>query len=102
MTFLLMFDITGKDEYRSKAEDFMSDLLSLPTTGQGLVWTSSSQWGSLRYAGNFAMFAIQANPHVLKGALVGGPDQSDNYNDDRTNFVSNEVATDYNAGFQSA
>ena len=27
------------------------------------------------------------NPHVLKGALVGGPDQSDNYNDDRTNFV---------------
>ena len=54
---------------------------------------------------------------MLKGALVGGPDRNDNYNDDRTNFVvgrdffetlndiffqSNEVATDYNAGFQSA
>jgi len=167
MTFLLMFDVTRKAEYRAKAEDFMSDLLSLPTTGQGLVWTSSSEWGSLRYAGNFAMFAIQAhhlgimedesfafaetqihyalgdagrsyvcgfgnnppkrphhraascpgpgqpcgwdyynspepNVHVLKGALVGGPDRNDNYNDDRTNFVSNEVATDYNAGFQSA
>ena len=39
---------------------------------------------------------------VLNGALVGGPDHNDNYNDDRGNFVSNEVATDYNAGFQSA
>ena len=60
----------------------------------------------------------EPNVHVLKGALVGGPDRNDNYNDDRTNFVvcsdfteslikltfsqSNEVATDYNAGFQSA
>jgi endoglucanase len=34
--------------------------------------------------------------------LVGGPDSNDNYNDDRTNYVSNEVATDYNAGFQGA
>ena len=42
------------------------------------------------------------NAHVLKGALVGGPDQNDNYTDDRTNYVTNEVATDYNAGFQSA
>ena len=42
------------------------------------------------------------NPHVLKGALVGGPDQSDNYKDDRTDYIMNEVATDYNAGFQSA
>ena len=24
---------------------------------------------------------------MLKGALVGGPDRNDNYNDDRTNFV---------------
>ena len=42
------------------------------------------------------------NEKVLNGALVGGPDHNDNYNDDRGNFVSNEVATDYNAGFQSA
>ena len=39
---------------------------------------------------------------VLNVALVGGPDHNDNYNDDRGKFVSNEVATDYNAGFQSA
>ncbi|KAK7461208.1 hypothetical protein BaRGS_00038743, partial [Batillaria attramentaria] len=42
------------------------------------------------------------NWHVLYGALVGGPDQHDNYTDDRTDYVHNEVATDYNAGFQSA
>jgi hypothetical protein len=42
------------------------------------------------------------NPNVLLGGLVGGPDQGDNYNDDRNDFVKNEVACDYNAGFQSA
>ena len=43
-----------------------------------------------------------ANPQILYGALVGGPDSNDNYNDARDDYVSNEVATDYNAGFQSA
>jgi len=42
------------------------------------------------------------NYNVLSGALVGGPDQNDNYVDDRSDYVHNEVATDYNAGFQSA
>ena len=42
------------------------------------------------------------NPHVLTGALVGGPDENDTYVDDRSDYVKNEVATDYNAGFQSA
>ncbi|OWF45590.1 endoglucanase 13-like [Mizuhopecten yessoensis] len=43
-----------------------------------------------------------ANPHVLKGALVGGPDQGDNYADKRSDYTKNEVTCDYNAGFQSA
>ena len=42
------------------------------------------------------------NPHVLTGALVGGPGQWDDYVDDRNDYVKNEVATDYNSGFQSA
>jgi len=42
------------------------------------------------------------NFHTLTGALVGGPDENDNYVDDRTDYIQNEVATDYNAGFQSA
>jgi len=33
------------------------------------------------------------------GALVGGPDASDAYVDDIGNYVTNEVACDYNAGF---
>ena len=43
--------------------------------------------------------------HILYGALVGGPSSPNDggsYNDDRGNFVNNEVATDYNAGFTSA
>src|SRR5690606_26514592 len=37
--------------------------------------------------------------HILYGALVGGPDKTDKYVDNRDDFVMNEVATDYNAGF---
>ncbi|MEI6894108.1 MAG: glycoside hydrolase family 9 protein [Colwellia sp.] len=40
--------------------------------------------------------------HLLVGALVGGPGSGDAYEDDRDDYVANEVATDYNAGFTSA
>ncbi|GIF72578.1 glycoside hydrolase family 9 protein [Asanoa siamensis] len=41
--------------------------------------------------------------HVLYGALVGGPSSAnDAYSDTRSDYVMNEVATDYNAGFSSA
>ena len=40
--------------------------------------------------------------HVLWGALAGGPGEKDDYNDDRTDYVYNEVAIDYNAGFVGA
>lgn len=39
------------------------------------------------------------NPHTLYGALVGGPKGDDSYEDNRNNFIQNEVAVDYNAGF---
>ena len=42
------------------------------------------------------------NPHVLYGALVGGPDRHEHYVDKRSDYIHNEVACDYNAGFQSA
>ncbi|MDZ7908919.1 MAG: glycoside hydrolase family 9 protein [Gemmobacter sp.] len=42
------------------------------------------------------------NLHELTGALVGGPDRWGNYTDSRTDYVQNEVATDYNAGFSGA
>ncbi len=39
--------------------------------------------------------------HVLYGALVGGPDAANDssYEDDISNYITNEVACDYNAGF---
>ena len=43
------------------------------------------------------------NPHVLYGALIGGPQSvgSDWIADNRDDYVENEVTLDYNAGFQS-
>jgi len=41
--------------------------------------------------------------HVLYGALVGGPStNNDAYVDSRSDYVANEVALDYNAGFTGA
>ncbi|GIH76002.1 glycoside hydrolase family 9 protein [Planobispora longispora] len=41
--------------------------------------------------------------HTLYGALVGGPPSPDDaYTDKRDDYVMNEVATDYNAGFTGA
>lgn len=40
--------------------------------------------------------------HTLYGALVGGPDASDNYTDTVSDYQKNEVADDYNAGFTGA
>lgn len=42
------------------------------------------------------------SPHLLTGGLVGGPEANDSYVDIRTDYVHNEVALDYNAGFQGA
>ncbi len=42
------------------------------------------------------------NEHVLDGALVGGPDRNGDYTDLRSDYVANEVAIDYNAGFSGA
>ncbi|XP_060595558.1 endoglucanase A-like [Ruditapes philippinarum] len=41
------------------------------------------------------------NPNILKGGLIGGPGQWDNFDDRRDNYVQNEIACDNNAGFQS-
>ena len=41
-------------------------------------------------------------PHVLYGALVGGPGQNDDYSDSCSDYTKNEVTTDYNAGFTAA
>lgn len=44
------------------------------------------------------------NRHELTGALVGGPASADDFDwaDDRRDYIRNEVATDYNAGYTGA
>ncbi|KXZ51466.1 hypothetical protein GPECTOR_12g429 [Gonium pectorale] len=51
-------------------------------------------WNNLNAAG--------PSPSVLLGALVGGPGQDDSYADSRGDYVKNEVAVDYNAGYTGA
>ena len=46
--------------------------------------------------------SMECNPQTLYGALVGGPDENDIWQDDRADYVHNEVACDFNAGFTSA
>ena len=46
------------------------------------------------------LHSSKPNHWVLYGALVGGPDINDQYKDVRSDYVMNEVAIDYNAGFQ--
>ncbi|KAK0059948.1 endoglucanase A [Biomphalaria pfeifferi] len=46
--------------------------------------------------------ATTPSPQVLVGAIVGGPEVDDSYEDKRDDYVLNEVALDYNAGFQGA
>ncbi|XP_021345983.1 uncharacterized protein LOC110445615 [Mizuhopecten yessoensis] len=41
------------------------------------------------------------SPQILYGALVGGPGRNGQFTDRRSDYIQNEVACDYNAGFQS-
>ncbi len=49
-----------------------------------------------------SMLDPETEKHVLWGALVGGPDAEDYHKDEITDYVYNEVAIDYNAGFVGA
>ena len=49
------------------------------------------------------LYSSEPNPSVLYGALIGGVRNThDDFSDNRQDYVTNEVAIDYNAGFQSA
>ncbi|MDX1902147.1 MAG: glycoside hydrolase family 9 protein [Gammaproteobacteria bacterium] len=56
-----------------------------------------------RWAGNNDVSYAGDNRHIDYGGLVGGPkDANDTYTDDRGDYIGNEVALDYNAGFVGA
>ena len=57
------------------------------------------------HGGTWADFnSVIPNQNTLFGALVGGLASANDFDyvDDRTNFITNEVAMDYNAGLQGA
>lgn len=49
--------------------------------------------------GGYEMWYLKdaPNPNMLIGAVVGGPDQSDNYDDSRSNYQQAEPATAFTA-----
>lgn len=57
--------------------------------------TAHSSWSN-------SMNEPSEHRHTLFGALVGGPDSSGGYDDVISNYTTNEVACDYNAGFTGA
>lgn len=70
--------------------------------GYGSVYPTSPHHRTAHGSWNDSLQEPVLNRHTLVGALVGGPDSNDNFVNDRGDYVLNEVATDYNAGFTSA
>ena len=62
---------------------------------------SSSGNTNCNSSGNYGINCQIPNPHVITGALVGGPEQDESYTDSQSDYQHNEVALDYNAGFQT-
>jgi hypothetical protein len=50
----------------------------------------------------YAFLVDRPNPHVLTGAMVGGPNIEDWFADKRLEFHFTEVALDYNVGLTTA
>ncbi|KAM7258462.1 hypothetical protein ACFE04_014203 [Oxalis oulophora] len=48
------------------------------------------------------LYSSSPNPNLLVGAIVGGPDSSDHFSDDRNNYQQAEPATYINAPFVGA
>lgn len=48
-------------------------------------------------AGFQYLHKAEPNPNILVGAIVGGPDQFDNYKDERDNYLQAEPSTYINA-----
>jgi hypothetical protein len=114
--YMLSFakDATGPE--RAKILEFASSQLAYilgERTGQSFVVGYGSNYpkqphhrGASCAIGSVCDWAAldskAPNPNIVRGALVGGPDASDAFDDSRRNFVQNEVAIDYNAGFTGA
>ena len=93
MIFLVMYELTGKNEYMQKAERFAEFILSADRTGKGLIWVPSSEWGSLRYAANFAMYATQLVHYDIMA------DDMFEFAESQINYILGDTGRSYVVGY---
>ena len=70
--------------------------------GYGNTYPRAPHHRGASCSGSNCVCSSAPEPNILYGAMVGGPDAQDGYVDTCTDYVKNEVATDYNAGITSA
>jgi hypothetical protein len=108
MIALLYYGHTGRQEYFNLAKSQIDYILMDNPAGMSYMIGYGSNWALHPHhrAANGYTYANGDNQkpakHELTGALVGGPDQSDNYIDDVNQYQYTEVAIDYNAGLVGA
>ena len=93
MVFLVMYELTGKAEYKKQVEAFLDFAFSADHTGKGLIWIPSSEWGSLRYAANFAMYATQA---VYSGIYE---EKAFNFAESQINYILGDTGRSFVVGW---
>ena len=100
---LVYYKYSGTTIYRDFAASQMNYILgSNPLDRSYIVglYENSAKHPHHRAAHGSETLSMMDPPehkHVLHGALVGGPDQTDAHNDETSDYVSNEVTIDYNA-----
>ena len=103
-------EATGDAAYAARLRDFAADqidyMLGDNPDGQSYVVGFGDSFPLNPHhraaSGTTDLHDSADNLHQLTGALVGGPDANGHYTDERWDYVQNEVATDYNAGFSGA
>eukprot|EP01133_Synstelium_polycarpum_P011513 gene11513-13432_t len=107
-TSAFLASVYGGPKYQQFTQKQISYLLGNNPNGQSFVighGTKSPINPHHRASHHSLAFDINTpvnNVYLLTGALVGGPGEDDSYVDSRMDYVKNEVATDYNAGFVGA
>ncbi|MFZ5990098.1 MAG: glycoside hydrolase family 9 protein [Bacillota bacterium] len=67
--------------------------------GYGTTYPKNPHHRNSHGSTTFSISDPPTNRYTLNGALVGGPDAYDGYDDNRNNYERSEVACDYNAAF---
>ncbi len=108
LTALVYRKYTGRTDFSDWAKGQMDYLMGSNPLGRSYIVGFGANYAQHPHhrAAHGSTTNSMLNPpqhrHILWGALVGGPDTTDQHNDDITDYVYNEVAIDYNAAFVGA